>query len=310
MISFLDLFKWDRFVATSFIEVLFWLLTAIAVLLGVAGVIDGVAQVSVDPARGLFAIALSILGGLAAIVVARTLCEAAIMLFRVNENLMDIRDNLAAANERHAPAVPLAPEPVVNGLSFAQVLEEALAEPDPASMMPPPPPELDYWLEPPVPEQKPAEPKSPETSSLEARLAEIRARREAAASAMGVNAAAPATSHPEKTPPAVGKGGFAASVVPAPVPPVAVTEGRPTAAGSAPEVRPAARPAEPNRAESKKPDENKAVAGPVVGPLAGSVPGPTPPTVQAAEKQVDDASKMLVREAEATVDKPKADDAG
>ncbi len=310
MISFLDLFKWDRFVATSFIELLFWLLTAIAVLLGVAGVVGGVAQVAADPAGGLLAIALSILGGFAGIVLARTLCEAVIMLFRVNENLMDIRDGLAPASERHAPAPhavvpPAGPEQPVR--SFADVLEQALAEPEPPSAMPPQPLDLD-WQEPLAPEPKPVEPrpvepKSPETSSLEARLAEIRARREGAATVPArAPAVAPVAAHPEKAPPSGGRNDSA----------------EPVAAVAAPEVKPAARPVEPKRVESrkvddfkkpeeaKKPDEGKKADEPLKPDEKKSAGGKdaaaVPTEVPVVDTLEDEITKALAREAE----KPKA----
>jgi hypothetical protein len=160
MISFLDLFKCERFVATSFAELLFWLLAAVAVLLGLSGVVSGIGQAQVEPAGGLITIALSIVGGLAGIVAARMLCEAVIMVFRANESLLDIRDSLASTPERPSataqaaagvaePAPVPAPVPVqaaapAAALSFAEVLEAALAEPEPASMMPPLPSDLDW----------------------------------------------------------------------------------------------------------------------------------------------------------------------
>ncbi|WP_051231591.1 DUF4282 domain-containing protein [Kaistia adipata] len=306
MISFLDLFKWDRFVATSFIELLFWLLTAIAVLLGVAGVVGGVVQVAADPAGGLLAIALSILGGFAGIVMARTLCEAVIMLFRVNENLMDIRDGLAPAAERHAPAPHAAVppvEPVEPARSFADVLELALAEPEPVSAMPPQSFDLD-WQEPLAPEPgpvepKPVEPKSPETSSLEARLAEIRARREGGAAA-SARAPSPApVSHPEKSPSTGGRGGLAE--------PVVAADPATAAAGFAPEVKPTARPAaEAKRAESKKPDDARRTEETkrpdekkAAGKDAAAAPVEPAPVADTLE---DEITKALARE----VEKPKA----
>lgn len=201
MISFLDLFKWDRFVATSVIELLFWLLAAIAVLFGISGLLSGLALVQIAPGHGLLAIAGSIIGTLAAIVAARVVCEAVVMLFRVNENLMDIRDSLANAPERqpHAIEVP-ALDP------YAAAIEAMLPEPPrPAAATTPPPGRAENrWGEPRPPEPHPpelraqeprqepkaeprssearaAETRSSETASLEARLAEIRARREAAA---------------------------------------------------------------------------------------------------------------------------------
>jgi hypothetical protein len=332
MISFLDLFKWDRFVATSFVELLFWLLTAVAVLLGITGVIGGVAQIAADPTGGLIAIAVSILGGLAGIVAARTLCEAVIMLFRVNENLMDIRDNLAPAHEPHAPAhVPPAPqfalaEPVEPVRSFADVLEQALAEPDPAVMMPSVSLEPD-WSVPPPAQPRPPEPKSPETSSLEARLAEIRARREGVAGAASrAPAVAPVSSHPDKAQPSGSRGGFVDPIAPA-----AAAEPAPPAAVVAPDVKPSVRPAEPKRVEprktddkkpdeakkpedGKKPDEAKkaddkkpagkdAAAEPAPAEAQPPQPQPLPEPVDTLE---DDITRALAREAEAAAEKPKA----
>lgn len=191
MISFLDLFKWDRFVATSVIELLFWLLAAIAVLFGVSALIDGVALVSSNPVAGLLAIAVSIVGALAGIVAARVVCEAVIMVFRVNENLMDIRDNLSTAVERQlpSPGLELAEAPGIDDrrlteATFAVGLENALAgiavaaEEAPAPV-PAPARSESRWVEPHAPEPR-VEPRSSETGSLEARLADIRSRRESA----------------------------------------------------------------------------------------------------------------------------------
>ena len=212
MISFFDLFKWDRFVATSVIELLFWLLAAIAVLFGISGLIGGLALVQLAPANGLLAIAGSIIGTLAAIVAARVVCEAVIMLFRVNENLMDIRDSLAAGAERYPVAAPepapaSAPEAVID--AFTMAFEEML--PPPPVVAAPAPRAENRWNESKAPEPRAQEPRAPEsrppqarpvehksaeTSSLEIRLAEIRARREAAAAA----SRAAATTAPSQSP--------------------------------------------------------------------------------------------------------------
>ena len=202
MTSFFDLFKWDRFVATSVIELLFWLLAAIAVLFGISGLLNGLALVQLAPVSALLAIAFSIIGTLAAIVAARVACEAVIMLFRVNENLMDIRDNLATPPER-APFVA-APAPVVED-PFVMAFEEMLPAPPEPVAAPVATRAEGRWSETRapaartsetarVPEPRP-EGKSSETSSLEARLAEIRARRDgvaAAAARAAATTAAPA----------------------------------------------------------------------------------------------------------------------
>lgn len=92
MNSFFDVFKWDRFIAPSAMELLFWLVSAIAVLFGVWGLSSGIAMVETAPVPGLVLIAVSIIGTLAGIVAARIACEAVVILFRVNENLMDIAE--------------------------------------------------------------------------------------------------------------------------------------------------------------------------------------------------------------------------
>lgn len=92
MNSFFDVFKWDRFVAPSAMELLFWLVSAIAVLFGVWGLSSGIAMVETAPVPGLVLISVSIIGTLAGIVAARIACEAVVILFRVNENLMDIAE--------------------------------------------------------------------------------------------------------------------------------------------------------------------------------------------------------------------------
>ncbi|BCP54661.1 hypothetical protein K32_32780 [Kaistia sp. 32K] len=326
MISFLDLFKWDRFVATSFIELLFWLLAAVAVLLGISGLVGGISLVSTSPGGGLLAIALSIVGALAGIVAARVVCEAVIMLFRVNENLMDIRDNLGAI-DRLAPAPHSAPAPVVAELSFAEVLEEALAEP----MLPPA--ATDEFLR---ADTRGLEARSAETSSLEARLAEIRARREGTSAPARVEPA-PAVSPPRPAPSSA-RGHSEEPAAPAWAP-----EPAPAAARApAPEVRPVSA---PKHAEAKQPESRKselrkpaasdepvqakpAEAKPVDAKLADVAPAEVAvtPVVKppegaapqdagdAAEKLVDAASDALAREAEKTADivagdKPKANDA-
>ncbi|SHF15049.1 protein of unknown function [Kaistia soli DSM 19436] len=100
MNSFFDVFKWDRFVAPSAMELLFWLVSAIAVLFGVWGLVSGLAMVGENALPGLILIAISIIGTLVGIIAARVACEAIVILFRVNENLMDI------AERSLAPQIP------------------------------------------------------------------------------------------------------------------------------------------------------------------------------------------------------------
>jgi hypothetical protein len=329
MNSFLDLFKWDRFVATSVIELLFWLLAAIAVLFGISGLISGLALVQIAPGHGLLAIAGSIIGTLAAIVAARVVCEAVIMLFRVNENLMDIRDSLANAAERQPHAIEV---PVLD--PYAAAIEAMLPEPPrPAAATTPPPSRAENrWGEtrPPEPraqeqKQEPraaeprtsdarvAEARSSETASLEARLAEIRARREAAAARVSTAPSqsqdaglAGARAHLEEAaapkwegPPAVEARRESVKTAAVEVkPPVAdaksaVLESKPAVESSVPEVKAPEVKVEPKRGEAKKPDARKAekVAEPAVVKAVDEAP-----------LEIDATSKDAVAEVEKVLD--------
>ncbi|MCX5495196.1 DUF4282 domain-containing protein [Kaistia dalseonensis] len=126
MISFFDVFRWDRFVATSVIELLFWLLAAMSVLLGGYGLFAGLQFLSSSPIGGLLAIALSIIGGVTGIVGARVLCEAVVIMFRMNDNLLDIRENTLAVAETPTPAA--APQAAVAEDPELAMLERKLAE--------------------------------------------------------------------------------------------------------------------------------------------------------------------------------------
>ncbi|MBN8998712.1 MAG: DUF4282 domain-containing protein, partial [Rhizobiales bacterium] len=94
MSSFFDIFRWDRFVATNAIEVLFWLLAGIMVLAGGFGILAGVRLLPLDEIAGLVLIAVSIIGGVAGLVLARVLCEAVVILFRINDSLADIAETV------------------------------------------------------------------------------------------------------------------------------------------------------------------------------------------------------------------------
>jgi hypothetical protein len=127
MISFFDIFRWDRFVATSVIELLFWLLAGVSVLLAGYGIFAGLSMLSSSSdIGGLIVIALSIIGGLTGIVAARVLCEAIVILFRINENLLDIREN---AGVTPAPT-PASAVPQTSAIEDAEtaLLERKLAE--------------------------------------------------------------------------------------------------------------------------------------------------------------------------------------
>lgn len=106
MSSFFDIFRWDRFVATNAIEVLFWLLAGISVLAGGFGVLAGVRALAGDEIGGLVLITIAIFGGVAGIVLARILCEAVVILFRINDSLAEIADNVAEPADEEAEPPP------------------------------------------------------------------------------------------------------------------------------------------------------------------------------------------------------------
>jgi len=297
MTSFFDLFKWDRFVATSVIELLFWLLAAIAVLFGISGLLNGLALVQLAPVSALLAIAFSIIGTLAAIVAARVACEAVVMLFRVNENLMDIRDSLATPSER-APVVA-APAPVVED-PFVMAFEEMLPAP-PEPVAPPVATRAEgRWSEtrapaPRAPETaRVAEPrpegKSSETSSLEARLAEIRARRDGVAAAAARAAATTAA-------PAVTDAGLAGARLHLEEAAAPKWEAPPVMSGRREETKP--EPVKAATVEVKPPVvETKAVA-----PKPPEARGPD---AKAADAKAADAKAADAKTADAKASEPKA----
>lgn len=192
MISFFDIFRWDRFVAPSMAELCFWLLSLVAVLAGVFGLVSGFGLVTLDPVAGLLTIAASIIGPVGGIVAARLFCEFILMAFRINENLLEIRDAIqqggsvmAPAAEPQRPAAPVfaqepaftadaeTPEPVrVVHAPAVRAAEPRHEEARPA------PEHRAVEHRSPAPFRTPAE-RSAETNALEARLAEIRARRAA-----------------------------------------------------------------------------------------------------------------------------------
>lgn len=342
MISFLDLFKWDRFVATSVIELLFWLLAAMAVLFGISGLISGLALVQLAPANGLLAIAGSIIGTLAAIVAARVVCEAVIMLFRVNENLMDIRDSLATAPERQPAATP-EPAPASEAVmdAFTMAFEEML--PPPPMPAAPAPRVENRWSEPKAaetrapeprahetrsheprppesrpPQARPVEHKSAETSSLEIRLAEIRARREAAAAA----SRAAATTAPSQSPDA-GLAGARMHLEEAAAPkweapPVVEARREPSkvdvAKPAAVEVKPPVAEVKPLQAEPDRPEVVQAVAPEVKSPVVAT-PEAKPVEAKTAEAKIAEpkppiapAPALEEKASEPKVPEPKARD--
>ncbi len=99
MTSFFDVFRWNRFISPFAMELLFWLFSALVTLSGAWFLYTGIAMTERDAAPGLILIAMSIIGTLVGVIAARVACEAIVILFRVNENLMDIAEAAETAAE-------------------------------------------------------------------------------------------------------------------------------------------------------------------------------------------------------------------
>jgi len=92
MFEWRDLFQWDRFITPTMIKAFYWLIVVIAVLLGLAGILNGLAAMVISPFVGFITILLSLVCIIAGIVVARVLAELVLIVFRINEHLGAIRD--------------------------------------------------------------------------------------------------------------------------------------------------------------------------------------------------------------------------
>jgi hypothetical protein len=92
MFSFGDLFQWERFITPSIIKVFYFLVVLTALLVALSGIVAGARLYLADPVGGSFAIAVSLVGAITGIVLARILSEFVLILFRINEHLGAIRN--------------------------------------------------------------------------------------------------------------------------------------------------------------------------------------------------------------------------
>jgi Domain of unknown function (DUF4282) len=91
MFEFRDLFQWERFITPSIIKIFYWLAIALAVLLGVQGLVFGVGLMIYNPIAGLLLMIGALLMALVGIVFARIAAEFVLIVFRINEHLGAIR---------------------------------------------------------------------------------------------------------------------------------------------------------------------------------------------------------------------------
>ena len=92
MFELRDLFQWERFITPSIIKIFYWLMVILCVLVGVAGVLGGVAAMFVSPLGGLVTVISSFMGMLIGVIFARIVAEYVLIMFRINEHLGAIRN--------------------------------------------------------------------------------------------------------------------------------------------------------------------------------------------------------------------------
>ena len=92
MLSFRDLFQWERFVTPSVIKLFFWLAVAIILLFGLSGIASAVQMMAVNAGVGVFMLLGSLLGMTIGILSARIVAEFVLIVFRINEHLGAIRN--------------------------------------------------------------------------------------------------------------------------------------------------------------------------------------------------------------------------
>ena len=92
MLSFRDLFQWERFVTPSVIKLFFWLAVAIIMLFGLSGIVSAVQMMAVSAGVGVFMLLGSLLGMTIGILSARIVAEFVLIVFRINEHLGAIRN--------------------------------------------------------------------------------------------------------------------------------------------------------------------------------------------------------------------------
>ncbi|MBM3530883.1 MAG: DUF4282 domain-containing protein [Alphaproteobacteria bacterium] len=91
MFSFSDLFQWERFITPAIIKVFYWLVVAIAILVGLSGIGSAFAMMAVSPGAGVLMLIGSLFGVAVGVIFARIVAEFILIVFRINEHLSAIR---------------------------------------------------------------------------------------------------------------------------------------------------------------------------------------------------------------------------
>jgi hypothetical protein len=91
MFNVRDLFQWERFITPSIIRIFYALVVIVAILLGISGIVSGLALMQVNPFGGVGMAFMSAIGAFAAILGTRIACEFILIMFRMNDHLGVLR---------------------------------------------------------------------------------------------------------------------------------------------------------------------------------------------------------------------------
>jgi ABC-type sugar transport system permease subunit len=92
MFNFQELFQWDRFITPTIIKTFYWLVIALIVLFGIAGIFSGLAAMAISPFGGFIQLLSSIASVIVSVIFSRITAELILIVFRINEHLGAIRD--------------------------------------------------------------------------------------------------------------------------------------------------------------------------------------------------------------------------
>jgi hypothetical protein len=97
-----DLLRFDKMVTPLIIQILFWIGLALSVLFGLVLIFQGLTS----QYRGGFTVFMGLLYLVVGPIVVRIYCELLIVFFKIHENLVAIKDALAAKPTSAPPPPP------------------------------------------------------------------------------------------------------------------------------------------------------------------------------------------------------------
>jgi hypothetical protein len=94
MFDYKDLFQWDRFITPTIIKSFYWLVIALVILFGISGVLTGLMQMAISPFGGFIVVLSALAGVVVGVVFSRIAAEFVLIIFRINEHLSAIREQV------------------------------------------------------------------------------------------------------------------------------------------------------------------------------------------------------------------------